>query len=341
MIQLFLVFNLLFAQNYSEIPDGFLEGRKDLPRSVYGSHLSKKAEKFQDQILSLSQKVFGLQTGKITDPLDFSQWIPLLEADLLLLYLDISNSSLNQFEKNTMLFEVSRVYESLRFINERLYEDTIRLIDWTLPGASGLQIPVRGSKYGKKLYEPNFRIDRSLSVEERAIEYEKKLESFNRKNYPTSAIQILDGKLLKSWGSFVRVEYVYLEDGSIVVTETDAGHIILAKGQRVQAAGQMIFLKNHKAQIVFVIISNASGSYKPDLLQAQKLAQVLKRKFKLPDALFVVSKGELLSSQIFRLRLKASHTAPEQIKLLTQEFETKIEEKVGRFKMCREVISPE
>ncbi len=311
----------------NDIPDGYIDGRSDVKYGTYTTVVQNSARAYQNRLKNLGNKAYGL--SKITDRANTeqSEAAYLLEFEVVRLHLDIANAShtsMSDFERKSMLYETTQVYSDVRHHSERLFENMVRYIDHKIPGPNGLQIreEVDGSKKAESIYYPNYRSDELLTEEEKAAQYDKKLSEFLGEGGSIDEIKKLTPALLDSLGTYTRVEYVQLEDGSIMVTEGKAGHLLLASGKPVKAAGQIVFLKNAAKQISLVILSNASGTYKPDIFSIKMLADELQKKFKISSDSMVLTQGEPLSTQAVKIYLKADGMDPVLVKKKSKELET-------------------
>jgi hypothetical protein len=296
-----------------EIPNGYMAGREDAHYGTYSSPVQQSARSYQDRMMDLENKAFGLSGLAGADNVVQSEAVYLLENEVLRLYRDIAEapeSSMSDFERLSLLAGTTRAYQQTRHHAERLYENMIRFIDHALPGPNGLQIRSGGVE---PLYSPNYRSDQELSETEKQAEYQKKVDSFLRKGGSWNEIKTLTPASFRKFSSYTRVEYVWLEDGTIRVTEGNAGHLLLAQGKAVRSAGQFVFLKDRAGKFPMMIVTNASGSYKPDIVSAEDLAYTLQRKLGISPDLTVVTKGEPVSTQAVRVYLKGMGKSPDEI----------------------------
>jgi hypothetical protein len=178
----------------------------------------------------------------------------------------------------------------------------IRVIDSALPGASGLQLPTEQN--GIRLYLPNCRMERCPTEEERKKYYEDKLNEFKNTGGSLSELKVLTPKIFASLEEITKVEYVVRANDEIWITTGSAGHILLGGGEAVQSAGQVLIVKNKIGKVILLILSNASGNYKPDLLAVDKLAERFFSEFGVPIRKIIVTKGEPLSAQTVKVLLK-------------------------------------
>jgi hypothetical protein len=91
--------------------------------------------------------------------------------------------------------------------------------------------------------------------------------------------------------------------------------VLLAGGGTVKSAGQFIILKNNSGKATMLILTNASGNFKPDIFSAQETAAKLGAKLRLQPWQIIVTKGEPFSNQAIKVYSKGSHVD----KSITQE----------------------
>jgi hypothetical protein len=301
------------------IPEGIIQGRTDVPYGTYGTVVQESARFYQDKIEALANRAYGLSQLVKEAPIAQAKAAYALEAEVLRLFLDISNAprgNISDAERRMLLFHASRVYGDVRHHGERIFENMVRYIDQKLPGPNGQQIrsdPQKG--VDGSLYAPNYRSDRTLTPEERAKLYQEKLNEFRAKGGDLNEVKVLKDSTVRTLGAFSRFEYVWMPSGEIRITDGSAGHILLAGGESVKAAGQLILLKNNRGALVHLIVSNASGSYKPDLISAQNLADHILQRVLDPAerSPFLgppeITKGEPMSTQAVKIYLKADGVA--------------------------------
>lgn len=298
------VFQVANAQNFEKINDGYRAGRSDMPRAAYDNNLSNEAQPLQDEYAYLSKKVLGLQFLQLDSSFSLALLVTRLEIALLQLYIKTYDANINLSEKNILGLDIIRNYQNLRFTNERLFEDTIRFIDLAIPGPNGLQTSINlNSRRG---YLPNYRTDEELTSEKRKSLLLERKEQYLKKAGNFNEIKNFSVELANSWNQVAYVEYVELVNGKVKVTEGKAGHTLLADGNAVLAAGQIVVLKDKRGSPILLIISNASGNYKPDMLNTVVLARKIAKKLKLSEYQIISTKAEPLSTQIARLQQKGS-----------------------------------
>jgi len=326
----------VWAQGTSQIPNGYSEGAPNAIYGTYATPVSERARPYQNRLLDLEKKAYGLAGIQNTDPvqnqMEVSRLGFLLENQIFRLNLDIANApaqDMTEFERKALLYGCSRIYKDVRHYAERIFEDMVRFIDVKLPGPNGLQLREE-LKNSNCVYACNYRSSEALSSEEQAKLYKAKLDSFISEGGSLSEIRELNANYLKSLSEYTRVEYVQLESGVINVTSGSAGHILLAQGKKVLSAGQIVLLKAKNGNFIFSVISNASGSYKPDLLSAQLLANKLSQTLGLRPDQIIITKGEPISTQAVKIYLKGLGVDKELIKSKIKELDNEAKELLSK-----------
>ena len=301
-----------------KLPDGYAPGLADAKYGTYGSIFkTQEGVRLQRRLDFLENKILGFSKLSDQDPIKQSESIYLLEAALFRLHLDIGftgSQFLTPFEREALLYGTNRQMSSLRFHGERIFEDMVRFIDVALPGPNGIQIrrDLEGSL--EALYETNFRTSTPLTEVEKQKLYTDKLNEFLKKGGVLSEMFVLNADSVSKMGAFTRLEYVVRENGQIWATEGSAGHILLAEGKAVKSGGQIIILKDPAGKPTMIIISNSSGSYKPDVFSAQRTAADLAEMFKVEESVFVTTKGEPFSKQAVKIYSKGAKSSPTLLK---------------------------
>ena len=309
LVLFFLLSSVAFSAAFdlSKVPDGYPEGREGVPYGAYSSVFGPIA-RFHDSHLELLQnKTHGLSKLSLADEVVQAEWVYYFEYLLLAVMEKISDSNLvlTSFEREALLYRCTRIYRDIRGHAERLYESMIRLVDVALPGATGKQQPEEIPGTLDVLYAPNCRSEKCLSAEQRKAIYQQKLKEFIASGGSTLEMRVLEKNWVATSRSFTQLEYVLRPNHEIWVTQGKAGHLLLAGGESALAAGQMAILKNKDGKVVFVVVSNASGNYKPDLYTAQRLAERIHQELGVPSERVVVTKGEPFSVQTVKIILKA------------------------------------
>lgn len=312
----------VFAAPFSihTLPDGV--PLSHAPYGTFESVLSEKARPYQDRLSLIERKVYGLSQLAEDDEVKQAEAVYYIEHVLMGLFqtlLDLPAHEVTPFEREALLYRTVRIYRNVRFHAERLYEFMIRFIDEALPGSTGFQI--REELFGISLYTANGRTDKPLTDSERKTLYDKKLSEFLKAGGSLEELWILTPQTLQKTPRLTKLEYVVRPNKEIWVTEGRAGHLLLARGERVESAGQLIILKNAKGIPSLIIVSNSSGNYKPDLLSAEDLVPMLQQKLELDANRILVTKGEPLSLQTAKVILKGRKIEKERIqsKLLETE----------------------
>lgn len=301
----------LFSSSFNEVNDGFRQDPQGKTIYAYDNKLPELALSYQEKIIYLKRKVFGLGQHQNLKNDQVAAFIPSFEIEILSLYLEISNSNVAKKDIQILQNELIRLYSALRFINEYIFEDTVRVLDVKFPGSNGVQLPEDNKV--NKLYHPNYRKEFSLPEAEQAVLFSKMHEKFLASGGSQSEMFLLNLDAVKSFGKTTYLEYVQLQDKSIIATFGKAGHILLARGKPVLAAGQIVILKDNTNTPILIIITNASGSYKPDLLQVSHTANDLINQLGFGPIATVVTKGEPLSSQLLKLLIKAEESSAHEL----------------------------
>jgi hypothetical protein len=324
LLALFLFAMTSWAQKYdwSEVPKAVTDPRVDAPYGTFGSVVGVQARGLQAELESIEARIHSVPSFLSSLSSEkASEKLYLMEVDLLARVQEISlrSDQLSSFERESLEGQAIRLYRYLRTFSERYYQDMIRYIDVRLPGPNGLQIRQDFEK--NSLYSPNYRRDVLLSQQEMDIEYNKKLQDFLAKGGDLREIFTLNEKTILALGLFSRFEYVVTPNHKIRITSGNAGHILLGQGQEVLTAGQIMILKNRAGDVVMAVITNASGSYKPDMTSAQNFAERFATRFKIPMSRIVLTMGEPLSTQSFKIYLKANGLPEDEIKMQSKALE--------------------
>ncbi|MGZ3698343.1 MAG: hypothetical protein ACXWP5_09435, partial [Bdellovibrionota bacterium] len=309
------------------MPNGYIDGREDAKYGTYYSTVQQSARPFQDRLLALENKAYGLSRLSSQEPAKQAEASYLLENEIVRLHEDISSAptgAMSDFERQALLFGTVHAYSDVRHHSERLYENMIRTIDHKIPGPNGQQI--RSEAGAEVLYAPNYRTDRDLSEAERVELYAKRLGEFQAEGGSLQEIKVLSAKTLSELPRVSRMEYTWMADDEVRVTPGKAGHILLAGGKSVKCAGQIVLIKDRSGKFTMAIVTNASGSYKPDLLSAKRLAQKLEAELGIAPELVALTKGEPLSAQGVKIYMKAEKMDPALIKKKVKELEARGDE---------------
>lgn len=300
------------------VPKGFQAGRDGATYGTYNSVFSENAQNLQKRLFNLENRVMGLSKISMEDPVMQSEAIYLLEAAIMKMNLDVANSSSSQltgFEKHSMLYATSKLYSYVRTHAERLFEDMVRFIDVKLPGPNGLQFRTELSLTLENIYLPNYRSDIHLTQSQRDHNYQQKVAEFISKGGSLSELKVFSQAEFQKMKSYTRVEYVVRENGELWMTEGTAGHVLLAGGGAVKSAGQFIVLKDHSGRATMLILTNASGNFKPDIFSAQQIADQLGKQLGLEYWQVIVTKGEPFTNQAIKVYSKGAQID----KSITQE----------------------
>ena len=304
---LFFALGQLVAQeaSISDIPNGYQE--IDSGEDLYSSPINSAYRPYQERLLDLEQKVFGLSRLGEAERMKQAQLAYQMEFEILAMHIEIANLKdgvISKFEKDSLLFTTTHLYRNLMATSERLFNDMVRFLDVVLPGPNGPQFREGDNLSDGPYYYPNYRSAEVLSDQQKQDFFDEKLQSFLSEGGSLDEIYKLDQARLNNLGAFTWFEYAQLLNDDIMVTEGKAGHLLLADGKRAKAAGQIVLVKNIEGEVTFAIVTNASGTYKPDILSAQRVALKLQNEFNIASDRIIFSKGEPLSTQIFEMYMK-------------------------------------
>lgn len=319
------------AFDLGKLPDGYKTQGPEAP-GQYSTMMSPGATKLQRQLELLERKVLGLSRVSAKDQVLQAERVYYLEHVALYLQLAIANapaSEVSGWEREVLLFHTARTYGLIRQHGERLYEDMLRFIDVALPGGAGAQFRKEDPKAIESIYYPNFRATTQLPPAQAQAEYERRRDEFVSKGGSLSEVTRLTRESLRQMGAVTRVEYVMRADESIWVTEGNAGHVLLAEGQPVLGAGQIVILKDRAGQVVLTVVSNASGNFRPDLSSAALVADAMAELTPISPNLVIYTKGEPIGIQTAKIYLKGRKTAPEEASAFLKKME----------KTAREILS--
>lgn len=303
--------------NLDQIPNGYAPGRSTAPYGAYSTPYTNRAKQLSDLLDRLEPKVYGLSQYSVNDEIEQSKAVYYMEHIVIGLLQEINSKSsgLSAFESQSLLYRTTQLYSHVRKEGERLYESMIRKVDIALPGPNGAQHRFENKLTGEVYYTSNCRSEKCPTREEQKEFYEKKLKDFLSNGGSIGEMRLLTPQYLREHSnSILRVEYAQRVNGEVWVTEGSAGHALLAEGKPVKTAGQMVFVLNRIGNPVFVVISNASGTYKPDLYSANILGQELAKKFSFHTSAIFVTEGEPLSQQTIKVLMKAQGVASDEIK---------------------------
>jgi len=196
-------------------------------------------------------------------------------------------------------------YQDLRRQNLSIYYKTIHFMDELFSANRSAQFAIELPGKSTAIYLPNYRQDKFLSPDKAKEELKKMKNKAAEKNIDiNNKFELSLGRINEIKKRIVWLEYVKLFDEKIVVTETNMGHILLADGQPVLGAGQIMIVKNKKEQINMVVVTNASGSFMPNFEVTHHVRQQVKQIFNISEEKIVTTVGEPLSSQLLKLNAK-------------------------------------
>jgi hypothetical protein len=324
-----LAFPLVAAANTGSlnIPSGLPAARENSAVGVLGSAFyNTKASEYQKLLDVAGEKTYGLSKLSNESVITQAEQVYYLETILLGLIQQIgSDPKLESapFEKKALLHRAKLIYADTRYHGERLFEIMIREIDKAKPGTSGIQLRTEGLE--NVLYTANHRVEYPLTEEERNAAYAEKLRQFEEKGGSPKEIFNLTRDTVKSFDPIQHIEFVSMpnENGasnSIVrATKGSAGHILMAEGKVTNAAGGMVFVTNIHGEILFVIISSSSGSYKPDAYSVLQFSRAFSKRLGILSQDILLTKGEPHSAQIVKIMMKVANKSETEIKAKMDE----------------------
>lgn len=297
-----------------KIPPGYPAGKAGASAALYGSGLSIGAIPYGLALDAIQSKVYGVSLISRSDPLVHAELLYLLE-NLILYQLeklaDVPAETMTFFEKESLLFRTRELYRDIRTQSNRILETMLREVDIALPGTTGHQIRKEERTSLEPLYSPNYRSETPITSQQKWAAYESQLSTFKQKGGTLAEFQRLTPSSLAKLGRFTIVEYVVRSNWEIWFTQGKAGHLLLALGKDVLSAGQILLMKNRDGLVTLMVITNASGNYKPDLFSAEIMRQRLQQEFWIREDVMIVTKGEPCSLQNLKILMKARGIAPD------------------------------
>lgn len=303
------------AIDYRRFPDGLPAARENSAIGVLGSAFREPRSIYYQAVLEqLKSKAYGLSHLADLDEIKQAEKIYYLEALTVGVLEKLLNdqSIKSDFERTALLYEATRVYRDIRQHAERLYEIMIREIDRAKPGTSGIQLPTETSRGVR--YAPNYRMERELTIEEQRILYQQKQAEYRAAGGDLSSVKTLSRQTIKELPQISVVEFVEFANGTVLFTDGNAGHILMARGRKVATAGTMLLLKDNTGKVRLAVVSNSSGSFKPDLVSVDEFGHRLIEKLGLGVEELVITKGEPLSPQVVKILMKSRNEDPALIK---------------------------
>lgn len=309
----------------NQIPDGYPDGRSEAPPGAYNTPF-KYFKADSEKVYLLEKKVYGLAKMAKGDEVKQAIAAYYLENLTIGLLNQISEKEKKKnqaFEFEALKNRLRETYQKVRVFQERLYQAMLREVDVALPGPNGLQIRIQGQSADPLdvLYECNCRQDTIPTKEEQAAYYQKKLEKFLKGGGKLSELHVLDQKYLNALQGVTHQEYVERPNGEIWVTEGKAGHVLLAEGGAVRSAGQIVVSKSKNGKISLLIASNASGTYKPDILSVNRMVEHLEEKYGIDRNNVQITEGDPLGTQTVEVLMKARGDSPEKIEMMAKTLE--------------------
>lgn len=250
----------------------------------------------------------------------------LLEAAIVDTIHQIANSpdfSLSVFDRSRLVYDLSQSYITVRTHAHRMSAWIQEELDRKLPGGTGLRYPVKYENSEECGFLLNCRTDKSVTSDQRKKFYEEKRKKFLASGGDLGEMFRLDLASVSKLSTLERLEYVQREDGDIWVSSGKAGHVLLAEGQPVKAAGQLLLVKSSGGQSVFVVASSGSGSYRPYRFSVDRFRSALSKAIGYPEAEILVTDEEPLAPLLLKLAHKARGTDPKVVDQIVSEIEKK------------------
>lgn len=321
----------LFIKELNNLSDGIIAPRADVPLTTYNTEYAQTVSAQQDQLETIYRKIYGLDAIDSKDFQAKAEAVYLLENEIALFLQNIPTKKISSFERNSLLYRGIQAYKSLRTSAEQTYDNTLRLIDIALPGPGGPQIRVDAKKRFA-LYLPNYRSDVPLSDAEKKAFYDSKLSGFITDGGSLDEIKLLTGDdVLRDSKNLSTFEYVQLENGEVRFTAGSAGHLLLAAGSMVRAAGNIATVRDVDGKILLLVVSNSSGTFKPDIFSAEQTARTISRILKTPSNRVVVTRGEPFGLQNVKILLKADGLPKVKIEERLQSLRQKVSQGQSTF----------
>ncbi|MEK7356139.1 MAG: hypothetical protein AAB250_06795, partial [Bdellovibrionota bacterium] len=305
---------------FESLPEGLPAPRENSEVGVLGSAVSDPYAVYYQKLLDqVESKVYGLAMTAVETPISQAEKSYYVESISLGLVRALMNDKLiaSEHEREILLFRAIQIYEDSRVNGERIFEIMIRTIDAAKPGTSGIQLPTEMTD-GSVVYSPNYRYERELTAEEKTALYAQKVKEFTDAGGNLSEVKVMTKETVAALPEKSMVEFVEMAS-EIRFTTGSAGHILMAGGQDVLSAGTMMILKDRAGVPRLLVVSNSSGSYKPDLLPVDEFAAKMGSLLNVPAEQIVITKGEPTSTQTMKILLKASGMKPDEIKAIVSE----------------------
>jgi hypothetical protein len=296
----------------------------------YGSALSAgTARSFQLILDGLEDAMYGLRAtrGQASGgwaPVHQARATYLLERQLLAAHQFIADAptgthaesdvtDLLVSDRDQLLYRSVRILKDMQFHTGRLFEVMVRNVDVALPGGNGLQIPIYLSD-GRIAYVPNHRTAAALTPSQRQERYAARLTEFLHGGGLEDEMFDLTSATFAALASGTMLEYVHLPCGTVRVTAGLAGHLLLARGEAVLCAGQLLVKKSLHTTTSVLYVTNGSGTYKPDLLAAQRLTDGLTQLLGVPWHAIILAKGMPADTQTYKVLLKAMGKTSDEVR---------------------------
>jgi hypothetical protein len=302
--------------NFDALPEGLPAARENSEIGVLGSAVHDPYAVYYQKLLDLVEsKVYGLTLTAGEAPVSQAEKIYYVESLALGLARQIMNDERIEslYEREILLYRALKIYGDARFSGERIFEIMIRAIDAAKPGTSGIQLPTEISE-GHVVYSPNYRYERELTQKEQRELYKQKLKEFTDAGGSLDEVKLMSVETISALPEKTMIEFVQMANGQIRFTQGSAGHILMARGNKVLSAGTMMIVKDKAGAPRIAVVSNSSGSYKPDLMPIEDLAQRIGRMLDIPAEQILITKGEPTTTQTVKILLKATGVDGDVIK---------------------------
>lgn len=314
----------LFIKELSNYSDGIVSPRADVSPANYNTQYSAVLTKQQQQIESIYRKLYGIDQIDSKEFVTKAKAIYLLEHEIALYLQNIPSKTLSSFDRKSLTYRGIQAYKSLRTAAEQTYDNTLRLIDIALPGPGGPQIRL-DLKKSFALYEPNYRSDSPLNDSQKDLFYKEKIGNFIADGGSLSEIKVLmSSDSVNDSKEFSSYEYVQAADGEIRLTSGLAGHLLLAEGRSVRAAGSIAIVRSAEGKILLLVVSNSSGTFKPDIYSAEQAARKIARTLKVSSDQLIVTRGEPFGLQNLKILLKAQGISKSEIESQLKQLQNKV-----------------
>lgn len=301
---------------FDSLPEGLPAPRENSAIGVLGSAIRDPHAVYYQKLLDqVESKVYGLTFVAAESPVSQAEKIYYVESLSLGLVRSIMNDTRigNEHEREMLIYRAMKIYGDARFSGERIFEIMIREIDAAKPGTSGIQLPTIRDD-GRVVYSPNYRFEHELSQEERTKLFKEKLAEFQKNGGSLDEVKVMNAESIGALPEKSMIEFVQMQNGQIRFTQGSAGHILMARGHDVRFAGTMMIVKDETGRPRMAVVSNSSGSYKPDLMATEDFARRVGQILDIPGEQILITKGEPTTTQTVKILLKATGVDSDVIK---------------------------